>query len=388
MSDPSGLTSRELKGERIKLVTGRELMAVAVLTLAIVTCANVAARWAVDKLSPNLGFVVYQTKWTQLLSRSEPADWVVLGDSSANQGVDPRVLERDLGGTAVNLATLADATAVMDAWMLQRYIDRFGPPRAAVLVHVYDMWSRGFEYQLMAETPLPWGFWTGMEPRVDMGLRHTLQVAEFRYLPLYTRKESLLLLLHGETYAERPAITDSGFMSVTHASAHGVAADAREHLEFTRTHTFRISPENRRALDTIATLANRYNFDVFLANSPLYSGVYEDPAFRRYYEDVVGTLDTWVAANRHIHYLFEQPLRFSSDVMTNVDHVTAAAASRYSDELARRLSSLVPPFPDEDGCVTPSSEYVPTMRTSRTDTRPPQSSICDQAQSRAGSSEP
>ena len=105
------------------------------------------------------------------------------------------------------------------------------------------------------------------------------QVAAFRYLPLYTRQESLRPLLRGRTESgQRPTITERGFMKTAHANPHDVATDAREYLDFTRAHSFTMSAENRQALDTIAALADRYHFDVSLANAPLYSGVYEDDA--------------------------------------------------------------------------------------------------------------
>jgi len=221
-----------------------------------------------------------------------------------------------------------------------------------VLIHVYDMWQRPFQYQLLAETPLPWGYWNTMEPRVGMNFRQTMQVAEFRYLPLYARQDSLLLLLHGKTdFDERPVITDRGFMRVTRANPRSVAADVQEHLAFTRDNTFTMAEENQRALDTIVALADRYNFDVFLANAPLYSGVYDNQTFRAYYQQVVDALTTRFAANRHFHYLFQQPMLFSIDVMRNVDHLTTRGAVRYSEELARRLETLVPP--SDEGRLLP-----------------------------------
>ena len=358
MAEQSALTSSELKGERVKPVTRKELALVIGLCVVLAAGANSAARWAVDTFAPNLGFRVYQTKWKQLLALSEPVDWLVLGDSSANQGVDPEFLERYLGGRAINLATIADASAVVEAWMLEQYIARFGPPRGVVLIHVYDMWQRPIQYQLLAETPLPWGYWNTMEPRVDMNFRQTMQVAEFRYLPLYARQDSLLLLLHGKTdFDERPVITDGGFMKVTRANPRSVATDVQEHLAFTRDNTFTMAEENQRALDTIAALADRYNFDLFLANAPLYSGVYDNQSFRAYYRQVVDALTTRFAGNRHFHYLFQQPMLFSIDVMRNVDHLTTAGARRYSEELARRLETLVPP--NDEGRLLPGHGVDP-----------------------------
>lgn len=344
MSEQPALTSSELKGERLKPVTRRELAMVVGLCVVLAAGANFMARWAVDTFSPNLAFRVYQTKWQELLSLSEPVDWLVLGDSSANQGVDPELLERYIGGRTINLATIADASAVVETWMLQKYIARFGPPRGVVLIHVYDMWQRPLQYQLLAEAPLPWGYWNRMEPRIDIDLPGTMQVAGFRYFPLYTRQDSLFLLLHGRSdFDERPVITDHGFMKVTRAHPHTVTTDVQEHLAFTRDNTFTMTAENRRALDTIAALADRYNFDVYLANAPLYSGVYANQSFRAYYGQVVDALNTRFAGNRHFHYLFQQPMLFEIDVMQNVDHLTTAGARRYSEELGRRLEALLPP---------------------------------------------
>jgi hypothetical protein len=330
----------ELKHERVKPVSARELRLVLALTVLIAVSANVFAGLVLDRRPANLGYELAKMKWGRLLALQQPVDWLVLGDSSGNQGVDPRVLATHLGGHAINLATIADMTAVNDVWMLDEYLRRFGPPRGVILVHVYDMWGRSILDQMVAEIPLPWGYWRRLEPRLPVGIARSGRLAALRYVPLYSRQDSLLALLRGTADDIFPPFTDDGFMQVRRPSPRRVDADAREHLTFTRQPERIMSDDNRRALAAIGALSDHYGFEVFLASSPLYDRLYGDAVFRHYYDDVGERLRAWTRQSPHRHYVFTEPMLFSRDVMQNADHVTTAGAARYSDALATTIGAI------------------------------------------------
>jgi hypothetical protein len=358
---PPHVTTAELKGEHLTPVSARDLKRLIALTLALVACGNLLAGWVLARWSPNIGYTVVREKWTMLQRLDQPADWLVLGDSSANQGVDPLVLEAHLGGRVVNLATVADMLALNDAWMLQYYIARFGPPRGVVLVHAYDMWERDARDQLLAEVPLPWGYWNNLQPTLTVDTWRALKLAELRYLPLYSRHDSLLMLIRGWWRpGDGPRFTPAGYMPVGEADPQQVDADMREHLAATDGRLFVMSADNRRALGHIGRLASAHNFDVFLAHAPLHDRLYAHDSFRAYLAQVTFSLEQWADDDPHRHFLFPAPILFSRDRMQNVDHLTVTGAARYTEVLAVAIGSRSP-VPERDD--TDEGTAVSRLRT-------------------------
>src|SRR5262245_5791244 len=123
--------------------------------IAVVAILNVAAMGILGAWSTNIGYRLVQEKWDLLMRQRSPVEWLVLGDSSCNQGVVPAVLDEELRTTSLNLCTIGDMMLVGDAWMLRSYLQRVGVPRHVVMVHVYDIWGRGsMRGELLAKVPL------------------------------------------------------------------------------------------------------------------------------------------------------------------------------------------------------------------------------------------
>src|SRR5207253_10129783 len=145
-----------------------QILCVWVLVCIIVAGINLTLQWSLNRFPINSGHGLVQAKWNLLKRLPAPIDVLVLGDSSGNQGVVPQLLGAALGGTTINACTLADALIVNDAWMLDLYIRRLGPPKRVILVHVYDVWERDISYDVWAQIPLPWGFWSDLDPRLSL----------------------------------------------------------------------------------------------------------------------------------------------------------------------------------------------------------------------------
>lgn len=161
-----------LPEEKIAPVTPRKILGSVVGCLLMLGAANYLADWFLTSYSSNGGYKIAQVKWSKLLTLQRPVDVLVLGDSTGLQGVDPTVLDQTLGGRSLNLCTVGNMLVVNSAWMLDQYIQRFGPPKQVVLVHTYDVWHRKVNSStrlLLAETPLPWGAWDAFEPEIDLG---------------------------------------------------------------------------------------------------------------------------------------------------------------------------------------------------------------------------
>lgn len=323
-------------------ITIREFWGVALGTVLLVGVINFAALAYLDRYSPNLGYWLLNTKWQMLLRLEQPVDWLILGDSTGNQGVASGVLRSKLGGTVLNLCTFGNALAVNDAWMLQTYINRFGPPRAVVIVHTYNVWHRETMDEVLARIPLSWGYWNRLEPSIESNTKRLMNLFLLRYFPLYSQNESLAMPVRKPLTVLRghPPLSDDGFMHTSKALPEAVKRDTVKHIEFTQKTAFEFSEINRRALDTIQELAERYGFDVYLANGPIYRELYEDRRFQVYFAKVVERLKAWAEESARVHYILREPVTFAQQEMQNADHLISSAAPIYTEYMAAAIASV------------------------------------------------
>src|SRR5262245_9968724 len=133
-----GQENKQLAQEIVGPTTPRKILLTLLGTVSVIALINLVFVFQ----SMNLGYRVIQQKWEMLLDLKQPVDWIVLGESSGSEGVTPDIISQELGGKALNLCTIGNMLVVNDAWMLDKYIAKFGPPRGVVIVHVYDIWDR------------------------------------------------------------------------------------------------------------------------------------------------------------------------------------------------------------------------------------------------------
>ena len=86
-------------------------------------------------------------------------------------------------------------------------------------------------------------------------------------------------------------------------------------------------------------IADRHGFDVALVNAPVFRGVAESPAYRRYQDGVARLLSQAAAPHARLHYL-PREFAFEREQMQNADHLLAAGAARYTRADAAELARL------------------------------------------------
>ncbi|MCP4566316.1 MAG: hypothetical protein GY841_01915 [FCB group bacterium] len=118
--------------------------------------------------------------------------------------------------------------------------------------------------------------------------------------------------------------------------------DMQAHLEYIALKREVLSMANRKALETISRLAEKHQFEVFIANGPVYIGLYEDSSFQKYYGALKTELERITGNNPHLHYILNPPMTFDKEDLQSVDHVTATATQTYSTRLAAEMRSLSP----------------------------------------------
>ena len=317
----------------------REEVTVLLGMLVFLILVNAVATWILREHSTNLAYQIIRSKWHLLLELQQPVDWLILGDSSCNQGVVPAVLEEQLGGRALNLCTIADLLVLNDAWMLEVYIRRFGPPPHVVLVHTYDMWYRNLQQTAMAQLPLPWGFWERLQPSLALSAQEQLRLWWVRYIPLYAEHRTLARLVRSpRALLTQPLhLQEDGLMVVTSPNPDRVEREEAQQLEFVRTHRFQLSATNLQAIHHIVHLAQTHGIQVFIANAPIYQDLSAHAAFQDYFAQVDAMLRTVDQSSERVTYLAKPPLAFSKDEMDYADHVVGRAAETYTRDLASEL---------------------------------------------------
>lgn len=294
--------------------------------------------------TPNLAYEIVIKKWEMLKNMSNKRDWVVLGDSTCNQGMPVSMLEKKFNASAVNLCAIGGMLTVNDSWILETYIKKFGPPKNVLIIHTYDLWQRekvdlGLASQLplstiIREKPNPWIF--DKKSEVILLLN--------KYWPLFSQKQSLIeiisiLFKKGNVKFER-SFDQNGFMSIKEADPQTVLDEAVTKKKRLENIKFNISRNNLAGLENIRNLAEKHDFNVFIANSPVYREVFEDVNFQSYFADIKSYLKKYADKSEKIYYI-DNEYAFSENEMVSVDHIIESAAQEYSFKLSEEIEKML-----------------------------------------------
>ena len=334
---------RNLPDEILKPASAGEIWVSVLGAVLIVVAVNAGAISFLKYHSMNRGPILIRDKWTRLLTAGQPVDWLILGDSSGNSAVLPRVLRARLGASSLNLCTIGWFSAVGDVWMLETYLARFGPPKGVLIVHAFDTWQGDVDKSLLAHVPLPWGFWRKFEPSVALDRGEIFELFLTRYVPLYSQNRTLsdLFHFHWKGFMRRLPLDEAGYMAYE-ANPDKVEAASKSYLEGIVKKEFQFSVSSQRALKQLTVLAEKYDFDVFLADGPIYEGLYRQKAFFQYVSKVRKTLHSIVSKSRRLHYLSRLSIVFPKGQMESADHVIYSAAMVYTNRICDEIAAQVP----------------------------------------------
>ena len=333
---------QQLPEEIIQPATGRKILLSLICPWILFVLANLAANSYLNSFPQNRGYWLIRQKWEMLLNLNKPVDFLVLGDSSCNQGIVPSVIESELNTTALNLCTIGDSLALNDAWMLSKHIKKYGAPKNVLIVHVYDMWGRDINWNVTSQTPLFWGYWNQLEPHIDVDFESQKTIFFNQYLPLYSQNKSLQEIIDNpdrwfekKDYNLRP----DGFMAVTSSNSDEVEVDTKRHLRsINKKQEFSLSLPNQQALEAIIKLAEEHNFNVYLTNSPVYEELYQNQKFQSYYRQVQQKLQEFSDRSEKLHYIMSQPMTFPIEDMENADHLIESSAKTYTQRLVQEIN--------------------------------------------------
>ncbi len=341
----------------------RSIALALVITIAGFLAANALLGRYLDKNGPNLGYRYVAYKW-ELLGDSQPVDWLVLGDSTVNQGFDPRHLQRQTGLSALNLGTIGNFGTIDDLWMLEEYLDRHGPPKAVVVVHTYDVWIRRFHRPFLGRIPRTRPLTRETNRAFKIRRKDRREIAINRFARLYAERRSLrksikfaylnatrseeemsaLRVSDRDLPLKDPVMTASGYVEMCGAIPEVVRRDYRGHVKHVNKQQFQLSGDNRRALKAMMRLADERGFDLYIASGPLYEQLAKKRAFRRYFGELQTTLRELAGEHARVHVL-DRLKTFPEEQMQNADHITCDAAPVYTDWLIEQVNSAQPDAP-------------------------------------------
>jgi hypothetical protein len=331
-----------LPEEIIKPATLRSILGCVFGTSLILVLANFAAKSYLKIFPQNEGYWLVDRKWEMLNNLEKPVDWLILGDSSCNQGVVTNVWQEKLQASAINLCTFGDTLALNDALMLAKYIEKYGAPKNILLVHVYDIWNRNINWNVTAQIPISLLDFKRLQPHLSPNLEESKTVFVDRYLPLYSQNESLKNILKNPKKVGKANIgnlQEGGFMSENQTNPGEVEADYKRHINYVKKEKFHLSSANQESLKSIVTLAEKHNFNVYLTNSPIYQGLNENKDFLAYYQQVKKTFQEFDKRSDKVHYI-QEPITFPKEQMQNADHLVESSAKVYTKKLAEKIKEI------------------------------------------------
>ncbi|HEX9926601.1 MAG TPA: hypothetical protein VGD99_28400 [Anaerolineae bacterium] len=340
---------KQLTREILIVANARSVLTSVLGTMLLVLAVNFAAMWYIDHYISNTGLELVEQKWKILQNMEAPVDWLVLGDSTGNQGVVPEILENELGGTALNLCTIVPMTTLDDALMLDVYIDKFGPPRNLVIVHSYDALSTPMSPLTFAKVPLPWGVSSRyrFSPAL-ISISQQIQIAVARHFPVYFENGTLKTIIFDglkspETlFVSRKAhlgLTSKGYMPRYEPRPEDVEDDKEGHLEGIQSEEFFVTDVNIVAVDHIAALAEQHGINVYIVTGPLYEDLYKDEVFQERFAQIQAWWSEAAGRSEYVHYVTSVST-FPSDEMEEVDHATHLAAEQYTENVSSEIMKL------------------------------------------------
>jgi hypothetical protein len=337
-----------MPGEVIAPVSLQSFLATLLGTVLLVLLINFMSLWYLSEYTPRRGFWLITEKWNKLITLKEPVDWLILGDSTGNSGVIPRILKDRLGGNALNLCTISPVLVINDVWMLETYINRFGAPKNLIIVHSSEIWPwENLFHEFFARIPLKWGFWSQYEPKLKLHTKEKIEMFLHRYIPLYGDQDSLYKIIGKALTRPRSIFTvdfrlePDGFMRHDNPDITTVESHTRRLIELAKKNQsrFTISAINQKALERIIDLADLYKINTYIACSPVHEGLYRNEFFHSYYETVQSMLQSYADRSEWVHHL-KMSITFPRNQFYSADHIIYSAAKVYTEILVNEILTI------------------------------------------------
>jgi hypothetical protein len=334
------MAQRHLTDEKVLPSSWKAIRRTILYVLLVMVAINVASVYCFDKNSFNETYWIFQWKWRKLLDGPK-LDWLIFGDSSGNQCLDAGLFAQSMG-PSFNFCTFADALVRNDKDMLEAYIARHGAPKGVLLVHNHNIWYRTANPQVIAHGPIPFSKLSEYSEGVPDKGKFALTYALDRWVPLYAQHLSYwgFLTQPQKLFSKRTPVDEFGFEHHPNADTAHVTRHYNFHVDFASKNKFAVSKINLDAIDAMCKMAEKYNFDIYYAQSPMYDKAYANPVIREYYDQLMAFLQGLEAKYPRLHLLGPFPITEPAERMQSVDHATYATAEDYTQTIIGRIQAL------------------------------------------------
>jgi hypothetical protein len=340
-------SSRQLPKEILPTTSWYKLILLILLTLVMVFLTNLFMIGYLDRNSMNYGYWTIHQKWNLLDGLEAPVDWLVLGDSSCSQGVMPEVFMNELNQSAINLCTTGDMGTLDNLWMLEEYIQRFGAPKNVLVVQTFDMWHRDFNPVRLGQIPRPWNFWEdhtfGYDLMFDKDIRDETFVEH--YVPLISQNKTIGMIIRSTLAGKHNPFNSTwemmgdGFVPAFESKPETVLAGEQQQIDFVTKNSFSVSFLNNQALWKMAKLAETNDFNLYLANSPAFEGLYANPDYQEYFHSLQYYLQDVANQSANVRYI-PSVKTFPVEQMQNPDHLIVSGAEEYTQWLVEEIRQI------------------------------------------------
>lgn len=307
--------------------------------LLILFLTNLAAIAYLNYDHLNVGQVIVAEKWNLLSDTEGGLDYLILGDSSANSGFDPVIVQTDLNLNGLNLATTGLFGFVDDLWMLETYIKQHGAPEFVIVANSYDIGHRDVPVQeLLGTYNIPIStLLTYTEIGETLSDFDVMQIYQNRLFPLYYRRDTLALVVSQffekglDAFKPQAIYNSYGYMANDINEDMNLAAEIEAVKQ--QIANEEIAPEfstmNQETLVDMIELAETHDFLLYIIYGPSYVGFDNDEIIQRYRNRHDRAFYDLVEGSSHAFYV-EPPFSLEAEQMTSIDHNVGTASAEYT----------------------------------------------------------
>lgn len=325
--------------ETTKPTSSKSLIKILAFVVAIILVLNALFFFLLIHFNPNLGYLIVDYKWKLLEEQKETVDLLVLGDSSGNQGFSVDEYKDQTGKDALNLCTIGPMLTLDDSWMLQKYIDKVGVPKEVLVIHAHDVWPRNFNKVLQSRIPLREIQSEKYKPVIPDTYQESFIYLLYKYLPMYSQRQSISqLIMHPQSYGHDLEFQTGGYMLWDEVDSLNTRSNFNEQINLVRSGSFQISKSNLEGIESMISLAEKYKFKLFLANSPEYELLWEDRDFQAYYKEMADKLNSICISSKYAKFISDQPELYGIDQLAGTDHIITESGPDYTRRLISKLN--------------------------------------------------
>ncbi|MCK4922124.1 MAG: hypothetical protein KAS71_13825 [Bacteroidales bacterium] len=327
--------------EILKKISNRKIVSLIVIPLLVAFLVNLYLIFYFERFSPNPFYFIVNKKLSILKKIDKKVDWLVVGDSSGNQGVNPAIIKDSIGGSSYNLCTFADMGLMDGCWMLDYLIKSDLAPKNVIMVQVYDSWNRNVYPALFGQYPFSWIYRKAVEPELFIPEQYRKDVFYSHFLPIIHQADRIPDRIKTlRSFKQKLAyIDDNGYNPYTFGvNEYEINADFKYHLKYTTDREPYISPHNLIAIKYLQEISENTDINIYLANSPLHDELFADSTFNKFYTKLNEIISSHFNESGRVHYINNPPILFNKSLLQSSDHLTDEGAEIFTRHLLKEIS--------------------------------------------------